>query len=592
MEISGLRVSEPLCLTQTIHTPSLHTQTSPCAARRGAGWNLSSLVFLFALSVQFASPAVSFAQFVSKPVEKPFGNPKALQGGTFTINATGEPTTLNPITSTDLYATTVHGYVMDSLLDRNPETYEVIPGLAEKFEISEDGKLFTFTIRKDAKWSDGKPLTAEDVKFSFDVIFDSKYNAIHLRPYFEGIEKAEVVDPQTVRFTAKTKYFGNLDTLASMVIFPKHFYGNAEEGKKKNKTLLGSGAYKLEKYDQGQSIILVKNKEWWGNNVPSKKGEANFEHIRMRFMKDDNIVVESLKKGDLDYIEPNQITPEAFVKNMVGPEWGKTVEKVKTQNHEPKSYGYIGWNFKSDIFSDRDVRLALYHLLNREEMNKKFRYGMSELATGPWSRDSEYADPAVKPVLYNVKEALALLKKAGWSDSDKTGTLRKTINGQKRDFHFTLIYGNPDTEKYWVMFQNDLKKVGIQMDLQRLEWNALIKALDEQKFDAAALAWGGGLVDLDPKQIWYSKSAGKGGSNFISYNNPEVDKLIEEARSELDKNKRIVLLRKCYALIAADAPYAFLFNWKYVLYAHTLRTKRQKDTYKFKVGTEYWWAAP
>jgi peptide/nickel transport system substrate-binding protein/microcin C transport system substrate-binding protein len=531
--------------------------------------------------------ALLLSSVQAKAVET-YGNPNAPQGGTFTTRLSSEPATLNPITGTDAYNFAIQAYVLDSLMDRDPETYDWIPALAEKVDKSADGKTFTFTIRKGAKFSDGKPVTAEDVKFSFDVIFDPTYNAAHLRPYYENIEKAEVVDPMTVRFTTKTKYFGNFNVVAGISVLPKHFYGDAAAGKKKNKTILGSGPYKLEKYDQGQSIILVKNKDWWGNSVPEMKGRYNFERIRLRFDKDENIAIEKLKKGEIDF---DELSPEAYTKKAVGPEWGegKVVTKVKTENKAPKTYTYIGWNLKKDLFKDRDVRLALYHLVNREEMNKKFRYDMSALATGPWYLQSEYASPNVKPVGFDPKKAIELLKKAGWVDSDKDGVLDKTINGKKVDFRFTLFYGNPDNEKYWVFYQGDLKRVGIQMDLQRLEWNALLKNVDEGTFDAIAMAWGGGSVDNDPKQIWHSKSAGKGGSNFISYNNPEVDKLIDEARAELDKKKRIPLYRKIYELIAADVPYAFLFVDRYDLYAHNTKIKMKKPTYQYRVGTDYWW---
>ena len=193
---------------------------------------------------------------------KPLGNEKAPQGGTFLFNLGSEPTTLNPITSTDGYSRTVQGYVMDSLMDRNEETYSFEPALAEKFEISKDGKEYTFTLRTGALWSDGKPVTVEDVKFSFDVIFDDKYAAANLRPYYENIEKAEIINPTTIKFTTKSKYFGNFDVVAGLTVVPKHVYGNAEEGKKKNKTIVGSGPYVLKEYNQGQSIILERNKNW------------------------------------------------------------------------------------------------------------------------------------------------------------------------------------------------------------------------------------------------------------------------------------------------------------------------------------------
>jgi microcin C transport system substrate-binding protein len=552
------------------------------------------LVVAAASAIQFLSSSSMAAKKAVKTAAQPgstppktYGSPNAKTGGTFTINLDEEPTTLNPITATDLYSFNVMAYIIDGLMDTDPETHELIPALAEKVDVAPDGKSMTFTLRKGATFHDGHPVTVEDVKFSYEVIFDPTYNVLNRQPYFENFErKAEIIGTDQVKFNIKTPYFGNLEQIASLGIVPKSVYGNAAEGKKKNKTMVGSGPYKIEKYDQGQSILLVKNKDWWGNKVDFRKGQYNFEHIRMRFIKDENIAIESIKKGDTDYQE---LRPEAFMKKTDGPEWGKTVQKFKTDNLAPKSYGYIGWNLKKDIFKDKKVRLALYMLMNREDMNKKFRFGMSYLATGPWYQQSEYADPKIKAVQFDPKKAVELLKQAGWTDSDKNGILDRTVNGKKEELSFTLIYGNKDTEKYWVLFQSDLKKVGVDMKLQLLEWNAMLKNIDESNFDAIAMAWGAGSVDIDPKQIWHTSSIGKGGSNFISYSNPEVDKMIDEARLELNKRKRIPLLRKIYAKIADDVPYAFLFNDRYVLYSATSRMKMVKPTMKYEIGTGYWW---
>lgn len=541
------------------------------------GLALAGLV-AFAASSEAASPETPKAN--SKVLM--LGNEKAPQGGTFLYNLGAEPTTLNPITGTDLYNQTIQGYVMDSLMTRNIETYGWDPALAEKVEVSKDGREFTFTVRQGAKWSDGKPVTIEDIKFSFDVIFDDTYNAANLRPYYENIEKAEIVNPTTIKFVTKSKYFGNFDVLAGLTVLPKHFYGNAAEGKKKNKTILGSGPYVLKEYQQGQAIILERNKNWWGNSVPEQRGRYNFQTIRMRFDKEENLVLERLKKGELHF---DSLTPEAYTTKTSGAPWGTDVLKKKVENLQSKSYGYIGWNLTKEMFKDKRVRRGLAHMMNREEMNKKFRFGMSLPATGPWYQQSEYANPDVKAIPFDPKKAAALFKEAGWVDTNKDGILDK--NGQP--FEFTLFYGNKDTQKYWVMYQEDLKKVGVNMKLQMLEWNALLKNMDERKFDAIAMAWGGGSVDLDPKQIWHSDSAKEGGSNRIGYSNPEVDKLIDEGAGELDKKKRVQIYRKVYRLIADDAPYLFLFNDKYILYAVNKKVGIPKDTYKFAVGTDYWW---
>lgn len=512
---------------------------------------------------------------------KIIANEKAPQGGTFLFNLQFEPVTLNPITSTDAYSWGVRAFICETLMTRNEDTYEFEPWLAEKAEISKDGTEFTFTLRQGVKWSDGKPMTIDDVKFSFDLIHDDKYDTAYMRPYYENIDKAEVTGPNTIKFTTKGKYFGNFDTVASLRIMPKHIYGNPEESKKKNKTMLGSGPYVLKEYNQGQSIILERNKNWWGNSLPDKKGMFNFQTIRMRFDKEENLVLERLKKGELDY---DGLTAEAFASKTDGAPWGTTVLKKKVTNLEPKSYGFIGWNMANDKFKDKRVRQALAHLMNREEMNKKFRYGMSLPATGPWYQQSEYANPSVKAFAFDPKKAASLMKEAGWVDSDKDGILDK---GSAK-FEFTLFYASKDTQKYWVMYQEDLKKAGIVMNLQMLESNALFKNLEEHKFEAVAMGWGGGAVDNNPKQIWHSSSM-KGGSNYFGYSNPEVDKLIDTGIAELNKKKRIEIYRKIYAMIADDAPYAFFFNEKFKLFAVNKRIGMPSDTFKFGVGTDYWW---
>lgn len=527
-----------------------------------------------ALSSALTAPALA-----AKP------NAQAPQGGNFVYNLGGEPPTIHPITASDLYSRYVQNYTCDSLAAHDYETYDWAPRLAEKWEISKDNKVFTFHLRKNAVFHDGTPVTAEDVKFSFDAIFDPKYEAANLRPYYEGLAKVEVVDPLTVKITAKDLYFQNFESAATMTVIPKHVYQDVNKSKKMNREIVCAGPYVLSKFDRGQMIQLKKFDKWYGNNDPAFKGMYNFQNITMRFYKDDNVTLEHAKKGELDYIE---LRIESFMKKTDGAPWGKTLLKHKVANDAPKSYGFIGWNFRKDIFQDKNVRIALAHLLNREEMNKKFRYGMSDLANGAVYLKSEY-NPGNKAIEFNPKKAQELLAKAGWTDSDKNGVLDKVINGKKTEFKFTLIYPNKDVEKYYTMYKEDLKKAGIDMELKYLEWNSFLKLVDEGNFDAVTMAWGGGSVDPDPKQIWHSSGAVPGGSNFIAYKNPEVDKLIDEARVEPNKAKRVKMLKEVYKKIADDAPYAFLFNDKYDFYANSSKVGMPAETFRYDIGKDYWW---
>lgn len=512
-------------------------------------------------------------------------NANAPVGGTFTRNLGGEPPTIHPITYSDLYGQWVLSYVSDTLALRSPETNEFQPRLAEKWEVSKDKKSYTFFIRKDAAFSDGKPVTAEDVKFSYDAIFEPAYKAAEKIPYLEGISKVEVVDEKTVRFHLKDTYFQNFISMAELWIIPKHVYSDVAKSQKMNRTIVGCGPYTLEKFETGQRIVLKRNDKWYGFNTKEWKGSFNFATIILRFVKEQAVSFEMAKKGELD-IEP--LSAEYFVKKAEGAPWGSTVFKKEVVNQSPKSYGFIGWNFRRPMFQDKNVRRALAHLMNREEMNKKFRYGKSILGTGPVSLGSDYASTKVKPILFDTKKASELLTKSGWKDSDKDGILDKKIDGKKVDFKFSLVYSNKDVEKYFTMYKEDLKKAGIDLELKYLEWNSFIKLLDDGNFDSVALAWGGSS-EWDPKQIWHSSSAVPGGSNFIAYKNPTLDKLIDQARLESNDKKRMDQLHKVYEIIAEDAPYAFLFNEKYQFYAVSNKVGTPGDTFKYEVGHFYWW---
>jgi microcin C transport system substrate-binding protein len=538
--------------------------------------------------IRIAAAALSLVLSAASIPTWALGNPDAPQGGNINIHLLAEPPTVHPITAMDHYAQTIHLFTMATLLTKNWENYEWKPMLAEKWEISKDGKVFTFWLRKDLTFHDGHPLTAEDVKFSFDAIFDSHYNAAHRRPYFEGISRVEIVDPLQIKFYTKDTYFQNFDIVCGLMIIPMHIYSDVEKSKKMNRELIGSGPYKLEKFDKGSKVVLKKYDKFFANGLPEFKGMYNFNQITFRFVKDEKTYLDMMNKGDLDFTD---LSPEQYVKKTEDGNWGKTVLKVKAENKIGKNYRYVGWNLEQPIFKDRDVRVALAHLMNREEMIKKYRYDLSILATGPTDSFSDYASPDVKPILFDPKKAQELLAKAGWKDSDKDGVLEKTISGKKTDFRFTLIHSNKEYEKYLLDYKEELKKAGIDMEVKYLEWNAFLKILDESKFEAMSLAWTTG-IDFDPKLQWHSSSAVKGGSNFVGYKVPEVDKLIDQGRLEMDRSKRINLLRKVYERIANDAPYVFLFNEKYSLYAVSSRIGRPGDSFKYDLGMEYWWVKP
>lgn len=522
---------------------------------------------------------------LSAQAAKVIGNPDAPVGGNFRINMGAEPSGLNPLKGSDGYASEVTGYIFDSLLTRNPDTFELEPALAEKYEIAKDGMSITFWLREGATFHDGSPVTVEDVKFSFDVSNDPELSDAVRKLYFENFERAEIVGKNAIKYIIKKKYFKNLEVAGGFEILPKAIY--SDKTKKMNKTAVGSGPYKLENYTQGQKIVLKRNDNWWGFKVPLFKGYYKFDRITYSFIKDLTVQLESLKKGELDYLA---LTPEYYMKKTDGPMWGNTVLKQAVENKSAKGYSFMAFNLKRPIFQDAKVREAMSLLLNRDMMIEKFFYGKYMPASGPWYAQSPYADPNTKADKYDPTTARELLKSAGWVDSNKDGVLDKMIDGKLTNFSITIIHpgAGGEWEKYLTVYKEELKKSGIDFQLKQLEWNAFQKTLNERNFDMVGLAWGG-VIELDPKQIWHSASMTAEGSNFAGYSNPKVDQLIDKAREELNKEKRTKLLRQIYAEVAKDRPYIFMFVPKFGFYAHSSKVQMLKPTFTYSVGRDTWW---
>lgn len=520
------------------------------------------------------------------------GSDSAKRGGVLYLNLENEPEKLNPINDAEGVTLKVQEWVTEPLLRFDPETYELIPALADKYEISKDSLIYTFHLRSGALFSDGSPVTAEDVKFTFEYANNPAFNAPMRKTYVENVDRVETPDAQTIRVFMKKKYYKNLESLGNILqIVPKKVYGDPT--KPINRTMVGSGPYKVASYEKGKSIELVRNDNWWGykNPTPDAKNQGKFDKIVFRFIREENLQLEMVKKGQIDLLE--RVQPDAFVKKAVGEPYGTKVIKHKEVNQDPinKSFGFVAWNLRHPLFKDRDVRVALAELMNRQLMNEKFRYNMSDLAAGPsWNGNEDIVDPSVKPLPFDPKHAAALLKKAGWEDKDNKGVLQKSIAGVKTEFRFTILLAIREAEKYFTVYKEDLKKAGIDMEIKVVEWNTFMKLANEQKFEAITMSWSLGSLEPDLKQVFHSESAGINGSNYGGYSNKEVDQLIDQVREELDHDKRRKMWHKIYRLIAEDAPYVFTFATKYDLYLAQSRIGMTKGTLKYDRGTAWWWS--
>jgi peptide/nickel transport system substrate-binding protein len=453
-----------------------------------------------------------------------------------------DPSTLNPIIATDAYAGDVNRYIFESLLDRDPKTLELIPKLAERWEISSDHLVYTFWLRDDVFWHDGKPFTADDVIFTFERIRDPKVDAASLRNYFRDIKEIYKVDERTVRFVYATPYFRALTMISGMPIVPKHIYGSGEDFNTNpaNRAPLGTGPYRFVEWKTGQDITLVKNENYWGKKY-------NISGIVFKVIPNTTVSFQLLKKGAVDL---GGLMPIQWMRQTEGKSF---VDKFTKHRYYLPNYSYIGWNMRSPLFSDRRVRRAMTMMVNRTAILEKILLGQGEIVSSVFYKFGDQADPTIEPLPYDPEEAKRLLKEAGWIDRDRDGLLEK----EGRPFTFTLMSaaGSETARSISLFMREDLKKIGIEMEISQMEWAA--KLINDRRFDAIMLAWSMPL-EQDPYQLWHSSQIAE-GSNFVGYIDPEADRLIEQARSEFDDARRNAMYREFQRIVYEAQPYTFLF---------------------------------
>jgi len=520
----------------------------------------------------------------------PLGNPDAPKGGTFTIGLPGYPKSLLFYLAYEELALATNLLVFETLIDSHPDTNEYIPLLAESWTISPDKKVFTFKLNKAAKFSDGKPVTAEDVKFTWDTITNPKNKTVPFQSALSSFSGCEIVDPQTVKFTAKTLHFKNLEKIGGLMVLPKHFYSKGDFNKSFHLKLLGSGPYTLDSVKQGERIYFKRNPDYWGAKLEQNIGRYNFDRVTFRVAADPNVQFELFKKGDLDYFY--FLSAKMWSTETDGaPFKNNYIKKIKAENLLPFStQGYV-WNLRRPLFQDVRVRRALSHLINREKWIKDLFYNNYELATGPVGMKSEYHSPNNKPLSYDPKEARKLLAEAGWDKVGADGIRRK---GDLK-FEFEMLTDNPGAQRYLTLLQEDLRReAGIKMNIRTVDWATALKLNDDRQFDVVEQARGRDTDPSDFNVVWGSKEADiKGSANTAGYKNPELDALAQKIDETFDKKQRIPLVQKIDEMIGRDQPMSFAWEATFYRLGHWNRFGYPGKGYfqysNWKNTFHYWW---
>lgn len=464
----------------------------------------------------------------------------------------GEPTTLYAVLETATWSSRwiVGGNIYESMAEYKPDAFEYRGKLAEDFSISEDGLDIYFKLRDDIHFSDGHPITTDDVIFTFETITNPKIDCASYANYFRDVERYEKINDREIKFYMKKVYFLSLGFLGGLPIHPKHIYefDDPAEFNKLRTNPIGSGPYVFEKWDVGSGVVLSRNENYWGKKPKIKK-------IVYKFITNDIAALQALQSGEIDYLRPS---PEQFGEKSKDGEFKKKFYCLSYWDAGNTGYFWIGWNQKLPFFADRKVRLAMTHLIDREAIKEHIlRNPDSQIPTGPFYIYGPQNNPDIKPWPYDPERAKELLDEAGWIDSDGDGIRDK--NGVSFRFKYMISSGTYLHEHIAKLVKDEAAKVGIDVVLEPYEWSIFSERVVGRNFDALSMGWGGG-VESDPYQIWHSSQIENRGSNFIGFNNPQADAIIEQARQTLDKDKRNALYHKFHQILHEEQPYTFIYT--------------------------------
>ncbi len=514
------------------------------------------------------------------------------------LHQLSDPDDLNPITGSDAATQSINTKMHYRLLEYHPETFEPRGLLAvDRPTISEDGMQLDFEIREEATWDNGEPVTAKDVLFSMKVVMNPLTEAQHLRPYVDYVQDIEIDPKNPKKFTVianKPYMFAETGIGMTLWILPEYFYDpdglmadftlpqlhkdklalmndpnikafasafNEEPNKRDHKRFSGCGPYKFSEWKTGQQIELVKKKDHWTDKAELEYLRTYPDKLVYKIINDPNAAIVELKKQNLDVM--HGIPARDFKKELTGNE--KVEQHYKLAAADMYAFSMIAMNnmpsrVRPQLFTDPKVRRAMAHLFDADKYIKNVLYGYGEQIVGPISPLSEgtYND-RLKPIEFNPDKAAQLLDEAGWKDSDGDGIRDKVIDGKKTAFKAEVLFnqGNKARESLGSMLSSEAKKIGVQIDVVALDWKTM---LDDRvrplNYDMFIIGWLNTPEGGDPSQLWHSDQI-KGGSNYLGYSNPEIDRLTEEIRRTVDKNKRDVLFQKFQEILYEDQPCVF-----------------------------------
>lgn len=454
----------------------------------------------------------------------------------------GDISGLIPNITSDSASHEVGSFIYNGLVKYDKD-YKLIGDLTESWNISKDGLVITFHIRKGVKWHDGREFTAGDALFTYRTMIDPKTPTAYSED-FRQVKKAEVLDKYTFRVSYREPF---APALASWGIWmlPEHLLkGQDLRQSPLNKNPIGTGPYRFKEWKTGEKVVLEANPDYF-------EGRPYIDRVIYRIIPDQATIFLELKAKGIDYAA---LTPIQYTRQTDYPDFRRSFNKYR---YLANGYTYLGFNLLDPRFKDKKVRQAIAYAIDQKELIEGVRMGLGQEATGPYKPGTWYYNPNVKRYPYDPVKARALLAEAGWRDTNKDGTLEK--DGEPFKFTILTNQGNEDRKKTAEIIQRRLREIGIVTDIRIIEWAAFINEfIKKRKFEAIILGWG---LSPDPDQydIWHSSKTAPDELNHISYKNPEVDRLLDLGRHTFDQEKRKAYYFRLQEIMAEEQPIVFLF---------------------------------
>jgi len=453
------------------------------------------------------------------------------------IGMEAEPPGLDPGQALGLHTLRVTYQLFETLVTTPDDSTEVIPGLAESWQVSPDGLAWTFKLRRGVKFHDGTPLDAAAVKFTFDRIIDPAHP--HAKSgkwsfvvgYLSSVQSVDVVDPATVRLNLKYPNGALLANLAipnCAIVSPTAF---AKAPAEFSFQPVGSGRYRFESWDRGSRLVLRRNDDYWG-----VKGKPRL--LVYRGIAEANARVTELLTGGVDLILP---IPPDFVARL------ETTPQVTVHKKTGLTIWYVGMNVEKKPFTDKRVRQALNYAVNKEAIVRDILKGTGIPATGPLLAGTWAYEPNVRKYPYDPAMAKRLLGEAGYPNGFEVEFwVPESGSGMQAPVEMSTV------------IQANLAAVGVKAILRTFEWGSYLGKLRTDAPPMFALSWflKSEDPDLSLHPNFFSKSAPL--PNRATYANPEVDQLLIQARQAADRNRRADLYRRIQRIVVEDAPWIFV----------------------------------